>query len=99
LSLSGGPHNNIAAQLGREKFGVCAACHGPQGKGNQALGTPNLSDDIWLHGWGEEAVISMITKGKNNVMPAHGQRFTSDQIHVLTAYVWGLSNVPDKAGH
>jgi cytochrome c oxidase cbb3-type subunit 3 len=26
----------------------------PDGKGNPALGAPNLTDKIWLHGWGEE---------------------------------------------
>jgi cytochrome c oxidase cbb3-type subunit 3 len=58
------------AQLGKAKFAVCAACHGPDGKGNQALGAPNLTDKIWLHGWGEEAIVAMITNGKTNVMPA-----------------------------
>jgi cytochrome c oxidase cbb3-type subunit III len=91
LSLSGSPHNDIAAQLGRAKFAVCAACHGPAGKGNPALGAPNLTDDVWLHGWGEEAVLAMVNKGKTNVMPAHGSRFSPQQIHVLAAYVWGLS--------
>ncbi len=91
LSLSGSPHNDIAAQLGRPKFAVCAACHGPAGKGNPALGAPNLTDDVWLHGWGEEAVLAMVNKGKTNVMPAHGSRFSPQQIHVLAAYVWGLS--------
>ena len=94
LSLSGSPHNNLAAQLGRSKFTVCAACHGPDGKGNPALGAPNLTDNIWLHGWGDEAVIAIVTNGKTNVMPAHGERLTAEQIHVLTAYVWGLSNPP-----
>lgn len=91
LSLSGG-HDNIAAQLGRNKFGVCAACHGADGKGNQALGAPNLTDNVWLHGWGEDAVVAMINKGKTNVMPAHASRLTPEQIRVLAAYVWGLSN-------
>lgn len=91
LSLSGG-HDSIAAQLGRSKFAACAACHGADAKGNQALGAPNLVDSVWLHGWGEEAVIAMITKGKNNVMPAHAARLSPEQIHVLSAYVWGLSN-------
>jgi len=91
LSLSGSPHNGIAAQLGRAKFAACAACHGPAGKGNPVLGAPNLTDDVWLHGWGEEAVIAMVNKGKTNIMPAHGTRFTAPQIHVLAAYVWGLS--------
>ena len=57
LSLSGSPHNSVAAQLGKPKFVVCAACHGPEGKGNPALGAPNLTDKIWLHGWGEAAIV------------------------------------------
>ena len=92
LSLSDSPHNSLAAQLGRPKFAACAACHGPKGEGNQALGAPNLTDKIWLHGWGENAIVSMITNGKTNIMPAHESRFTPEQIHVLAAYVWSLSN-------
>ena len=92
LSLSGSPHNSFAAGLGRAKFAACAACHGNDGKGNPALGAPNLTDKVWLHGWGEEAVVAMITNGKNNEMPAHGERLSAPQIHVLAAYVWSLSN-------
>jgi cytochrome c oxidase cbb3-type subunit 3 len=91
LSLSGGAHNSAAAQLGKPKFVVCAACHGPEGKGNQALGAPNLTDKIWLHGWGEAAIASMINGGKTNIMPAFGERLNAEQIHVLAAYVWSLS--------
>ena len=92
LSLSGSPHNSVAAQLGKPKFVACAACHGMDGKGNQALGAPNLTDDIWLHGWGENAIMSIITTGKVNQMPAQEGKLTEAQIHVLTSYVWGLSN-------
>ncbi len=92
LSLSGSAHNSIAAQKGKEKFGACAACHGADGKGNQALGAPNLSDKIWLHGWGEDAVMAMINNGKNNLMPAQSTRLSAEQIQVLGAYVWSLSN-------
>jgi cytochrome c oxidase cbb3-type subunit 3 len=91
LSLSGGAHNSVAAQLGKSKFAVCAACHGPDGKGNPALGAPNLTDKVWLHGWGEAAIVSMINTGKNNIMPAFGERLNAEQIHVLAAYVWSLS--------
>ncbi|WP_395137514.1 cytochrome-c oxidase, cbb3-type subunit III [Schlegelella aquatica] len=94
LSLSGSPHNAIAAQLGKAKFGACAACHGADGKGNQALGAPNLTDKVWLHGWGEQAIINIITNGKDNQMPAHADKLTPAQIRVLAAYVWGLSNGP-----
>jgi len=92
LSLSGSPHNALAAAEGRAKFGACAACHGVNGKGNPALGAPNLTDGIWLHGWGEDAIVEMVTKGRTNTMPAHASRLTPEQIHVLASYVWGLSN-------
>jgi cytochrome c oxidase cbb3-type subunit 3 len=91
LSLSGSPHNSAAAQLGKPKFAVCAACHGAEGKGNQALGAPNLTDKIWLHGWGEDAIVRMVTNGKVNVMPAQSPRLSDDQIRVLAAYVMSLS--------
>ena len=94
LSLSGSPHDSVKAQLGKEKFAVCAACHGMDGKGNQLLGAPNLTDDTWLHGYGEEAIVAMVTKGKMNEMPAQAEKLTNEQIKVLTAYVWGLSNKP-----
>jgi len=92
LSLSGGPHDSVRANLGKEKFAACAACHGADGKGNQALGAPNLTDDIWLHGYGEAAVMNMVNNGKINQMPAQGEKLTEAQIHVLASYVWGLSN-------
>ena len=51
LSLSGSAHDAIAASRGKPKFAVCAACHGADGKGNQAIGSANLTDNLWLHGW------------------------------------------------
>ncbi len=92
LSLSNAPHDSLRAQLGKSKFGACAACHGMDGKGNQALGAPNLADDTWLHGFGEQAIINIINNGKTNVMPGQGGKLTDAQLQVLTAYVWGLSN-------
>ncbi|MEO8309571.1 MAG: cytochrome-c oxidase, cbb3-type subunit III [Caldimonas sp.] len=91
MSLSGDPHNPIAAAAGKKKFVVCAACHGPDGKGNQAIGAPNLADKVWLHGWGEPAIVDMIDHGKTNVMPAQAGRLTPAQIHLLASYVWSLS--------
>ncbi|AKJ28652.1 cytochrome-c oxidase, cbb3-type subunit III [Caldimonas brevitalea] len=97
LSLSGSPHNAIAAQIGKSKFMACAACHGMDGRGNTALGAPNLTDRVWLHGWGEQAIVNIINNGKSNQMPAHGEKLTEPQIRVLAAYVWGLSNKPAAA--
>ncbi len=92
LSLSGSPHDSVRANLGKEKFVVCAACHGADGKGMQAVGSANLTDNIWLHGYGENAIIAMVTNGKTNVMPAQEGKLTEAQIHVLASYIWGLSN-------
>jgi len=91
MSLSGDPHNPIAAAAGRRKFTACAACHGADGKGNAAIGAPNLADKVWLHGWGEAAIVDMIDHGKTNVMPAQAGRLTAAQIHLLASYVWSLS--------
>lgn len=97
LSLSGSPHNEAAAQQGKEKFAVCAACHGPEGKGMFATGAPNLTDKIWLHGFGEKQIINMVTNGKTNVMPAQGRLLTPEQIHVLAGYVLNLSRATNVA--
>ncbi|MEQ1658210.1 MAG: cytochrome-c oxidase, cbb3-type subunit III [Hylemonella sp.] len=91
LSLSNSPHDSLRASLGKAKFGACAACHGMDGKGNPALGAPNLTDDTWLHGWGENAIVAMITNGKVNQMPAQEDKLSAAQIHVLSAYVWSRS--------
>jgi len=91
LSLSNSPHDTLRASLGKAKFGACAACHGMDGKGNVALGAPNLTDDTWLHGWGENAIISIVNNGKVNQMPAQEGKLSAAQIHVLSAYVWSRS--------
>lgn len=94
LSLSGSPHDSARAALGKPKFAVCAACHGVDGKGNQALGSANLTDNVWLHGYGEAAIVAKINNGVFSRMPAQAGKLSPQQIHVLTAYVWGLSNRP-----
>lgn len=98
LSLSNSAHDSVAAQLGRTKFAVCAACHGPDGKGNPAVGAPNLTDGIWLHGWGEAAITNAVSRGISNVMPAQAGVLAPEQIHVLAAYVWSLSQGGRAAG-
>jgi cytochrome c oxidase cbb3-type subunit 3 len=98
LSLSGSLHDAALAAKGKEKFTlVCGACHGADGRGNTAIGSANLTDHIWLHGVGEQAIISMIENGKVNQMPAQEGRLTGSQIKMLAAYVWGLSNVPSSS--
>jgi cytochrome c oxidase cbb3-type subunit 3 len=94
LSLSGGAHDAVKASLGKEKFAACAACHGPEGKGNPALGAPNLTDKVWLYGGSLATVTEGINKGRNNQMPSFKELLGEGKAHVLAAYVWGLSNKP-----
>ncbi len=97
LSLAGRTHDSLRAQRGKPKFAsTCAACHGPDGKGNQQIGAPNLTDDIWLHGGTEAVIIETIVKGRMNQMPAHKDFLDEGKIHLLSAYVLGLSGQAAK---
>jgi cytochrome c oxidase cbb3-type subunit 3 len=96
MSLSGLTHDSLRKARGEPLFKqTCAACHGADGKGNPALGAPNLTDRIWLHGSGEPAIIETITRGRANHMPAHKELLSDAKIHLLTAYVLSLS-LPEK---
>ena len=92
LSLSGTTHDAASAQLGQAKFASCASCHGEDGKGNQAIGGPNLADKIWLYGSNIESITEGINKGRKNQMPAYKGIIDEDKLHLLAAYVWSLSN-------
>ncbi len=92
LSLSNSTHDPIKAAFGRDKFGACAACHGADGKGNQALGAPNLTDKIWLYGGSAATIMDTIRGGRNNQMPAFEEFLGEAKVHLLAAYVWSLSN-------
>ena len=91
IALSGGKHEAALAAKGKEKFVICAACHGEAGKGNPALGAPDLTDGIFAHGSDNvDHVVEMIDHGKMAQMPAWKDKFSPEQLRVLTAYVWGL---------
>jgi cytochrome c oxidase cbb3-type subunit 3 len=100
FSLSGRTHDGLRAFRGKAKFqSVCAACHGMDGKGNRTLGAPNLTDDVWLYGGAESSIIETILKGRGtnrasdgqSVMPAHKGLLSPAKIHLLTGYVYSLS--------
>lgn len=92
-SLSGMKVDSAKAAVGKEKFNtVCMACHGMDGKGNQALGAPNLTDDVWLFGNDPATIAEGIYKGRNLMMPAHQNILGDQKAHVVAAYVYGLSH-------
>jgi len=79
---------------GRAKYAqFCAACHGPAGQGNPALGAPNLSNDIWFYGGDPASIRATITAGRSNRMPAQGPRLNQTQMQLLVA--WLLRNAAD----
>ena len=92
LSLSGRQVNQALADKGKTRFMACAACHGMDGKGNQMIGAPNLTDNIWLYGGSKRAVTETLTYGRNGVMPAFNKTLGDDKIHVVSAYIYSLSN-------
>lgn len=90
-SLSGLAHDAAAAERGKPNFARCIGCHGAEGKGNPALGAPNLTDKVWLYGSSEATIVETITNGRTNMMPAHKEFLGEQRSHILAAYVYGLS--------
>ena len=92
LSLSGRATISELAEKGKAKYEIfCIACHGPTGTGNTALGAPNLTDDVWLYGGSLTRISQSIAKGRNGQMPAHRDFLGEAKVHLLAAYVYGLS--------
>jgi cytochrome c oxidase cbb3-type subunit 3 len=92
-SLSGLTADDAKVARGAELFkSNCIACHGADGKGNIALGAPNLTDKTWLYGGSEATIVETLTKGRMAMMPSQDKVLSPEKIHLLTAYVWGLSN-------
>ncbi len=92
LALAGREHDAAAAERAKPQYqALCAACHGPEGNGNQQLGAPNLTNDIWLYGGSKGAIEHTLTHGRNGQMPAYGEFLGEAKSHVVAAYVYGLS--------
>jgi cytochrome c oxidase cbb3-type subunit III len=87
--LSTAPGYDAAA--GKKIFAEnCVSCHGDDGKGNQELGAPNLTDQIWLYGSDEATIIESITNGRGGVMPAWVGRLDPVTIKALAVFVHSL---------
>lgn len=91
-SLGGLEAPSDKAAAGEERFAVvCAACHGPDGRGNPMLGAPNLTDEVWLYGSSVEAIRHGIVNGRANQMPAQLDSLGEDRVRLMAAYVLWLS--------
>lgn len=91
-SLSGLPNDSVRAAKGKEAFtsAGCVGCHGPEAKGTQAIGAPNLTDKVWLYGSSEATITETITNGRQNQMPAWKDFLGDAKVHLLAAYVLSL---------
>lgn len=94
-SIAGLAHDPLRVVPGKRVFdSACFACHGAEGKGNVLLGAPDLTDDYWLYGSSNAAIVRAVTQGRQGHMPAQEKVLTPEQIRLLAGWVWGLSNKP-----
>lgn len=92
-TLSGAKVDDALARAGEARYKqICVACHGPEGKGNPALGAPNLTDDVWLYGGSFEQIATTVRNGRNGRMPAHQPIIGADRARVAAAYVLSLQD-------
>lgn len=99
LSLSGQGEDKAMVGRGKAVFegsAGCVACHTPAGTGNIAMGSANLTDQIWTvanintrvgHDKKLDEVKGVIANGINRKMPAWDNRFSDTEIRMLTLYV------------
>lgn len=93
MSLSGHKAPQDWVDAGKERFAtICVACHGADGKGNQTLGAPNLTDKVWVWGRSMNTVRETIAQGRSNEMPAHLPILGETKVKLLAAYIYSLSH-------
>lgn len=96
MKLAGRTVDDEAATRGEEKFNMfCVGCHMSGGTGNQAVGAPNLTNNIWLYGGSPGTIKRTIAKGRGGHMPAHSEFLGEAKVHVLAAYIYSLSHEND----
>ena len=93
LSFSDRAKDPASVEAGKAVFmQACTACHGVDGKGMHALGAPNLTDNVWLYGSTFDWIRQTVIHGRQNQMPSQSGRLSQDQIQILAAYVYSMSN-------
>lgn len=97
LEISGNEHNADMAAKGGAIYGqMCAACHGADGKGNQAIGAPNLTDNVWLYDNPSQDlkrdIITTLNNGRAGNMPAWKNILGEEKVHLVSGYIYSLSH-------
>lgn len=89
--LAGMDVTDHVKERGKSLFVVCTSCHGVDAKGNQLLGAPNLTDDIWLYGSHVSEIESLLINGVQGNMPSFSTLLSENEIKLLAAYVISLN--------
>lgn len=98
-SLSGQPVDKALAAAGKTRFDMlCVACHGADGKGNVAMGAPDLTDGYWLYGGDYATLRETIANGRQGQMPAHAPLIGEARAKLAAAFVYSKSHPPQGAG-
>lgn len=92
LLVTAGKDGDVAAaERGGAIFaekGQCFDCHSPDGRGDAAIGAPDLLDDVWLYGTGtRQDIIRSISRGLSGACPAWYQNLDGLSIRALSVYI------------
>lgn len=91
MSLGGEKTDPASVAAGQQVFAAaCAVCHGPDAKGMQAMGAPNLTDKIWLYGGDQASIKKTVTDGRNGFMPTFKPKLDANEIKQVAVYVHQL---------
>ena len=83
-----GPLDAKGVEEGRQLFAQnCAACHGEGGRGDPAMGVPDLMDDSWLTSSDRASLIRTISQGRQGHMPYWEDRLSEIDRKILAIYV------------
>ncbi len=97
MTLSGQNADAALVVAGKARYmTICIACHGPDGKGNTAVGAPNLTDNIWLYGGGLKDIETSIRDGRGGQMPAWEPVIGKDRARLVAAWVLAQRTAESK---
>jgi mono/diheme cytochrome c family protein len=79
-------------EMGAKVFAdKCSPCHGTDGKGNPAIGTPNFTSAKIQNSLSDEAIVKTIRDGKKGTpMPAWAGKLSDAEIQDVAAFVRSL---------
>jgi cytochrome c oxidase cbb3-type subunit III len=95
IHLQKGPADFAAASRGERIYGGaggCFDCHTLDGRGDSAIGAPNLTDGITLYGGGREALFNSIADGRQGICPAWVNQIDAAAMREIALYVYSLSH-------